>query len=170
MKIGGCRLGGGLSGGVKRLGSRLARVRYFRGHGVHSPFVYDLVREVFMRRELLPGGHALYEALLAAGVSRRRAVELQNLALHCGYVDFGLNRADADLCVVAGELPEEQLRELVRAAQLRGGTVVLLAPRAAGERAALWRTVVQAHPSTSVDKRAYLLLFNNGLPKQHFRI
>ena len=74
MKIGGRRLGGGLSGGMRRLGSRLARVRYFRGHGVHSPFVYDLVREVFMRRELLPGGHALYDALLAAGVSRRRAV------------------------------------------------------------------------------------------------
>ena len=150
MKIGGRRLGGGLSGGMRRLGSRLARVRYFRGHGVHSPFVYDLVR--------------------AAGVSRRRAVELQNLALHCGYADFGLNRADADLCVVTCEPSETETRELVRAARQRGSTVVLLAPFEAGARAALCSALVQAHPSTSVDKRAYLLLFNNGLPKQHFRI
>ena len=143
MKIGGRRLGGGLSGGMRRLGSRLARVRYFRGHGVHSPFVYDLVRE---------------------------AVELQNLALHCGYADFGLNRADADLCVVTCEPSETETRELVRAARQRGSTVVLLAPFEAGARAALCSALVQAHPSTSVDKRAYLLLFNNGLPKQHFRI
>lgn len=61
------------------------RARYFRGHGVHSPFVYDLVRHVFMRAELLPGDRSLYEALLAVGIAERRAVQLQNLAIHCGY-------------------------------------------------------------------------------------
>ena len=45
------------------------RARYFRGHGVHSPFVYDLVRHVFMRAELLPGDRSLYEALLAVGIA-----------------------------------------------------------------------------------------------------
>lgn len=170
MKIGGRNLGKRLSGGVARFGSRLARARHFRGHGVHSPFVYDLVREVFMRREPLPGGRALCEALLAAGASRRGAVELQNLALHCGYADFGLNRADGALCVATDALSEAETRELVGAARQRGSTVALLAPGRSVERAALCRALVQAHPSTSVDKRAYLLLFNNGLPKQHFRL
>lgn len=53
-------------GGVSELRNRLSRVRYFRGHGVHSPFVYDIVRSVFMRDDLLPGRRDLYEALLTA--------------------------------------------------------------------------------------------------------
>jgi len=170
MKIGGRNLGRRLAGGVFRFGDRLARARYFRGHGVHSPFVYDLVREVFMRRELLPGDRAVYEALSAAGVSHKRAVELQNLASHCGYAAFGLNRADADLCVATPELPVGETFELVRTAQRQGHTVAVLAPYEGRERWAACRAIVSAHPSTSVDNRAYLLLFNNGLPKQHFHI
>ena len=54
MRIGGHHIGFRLSGRLSELRNRLARARYFRGHGVHSPFVYDIVREVFMRRELLP--------------------------------------------------------------------------------------------------------------------
>ena len=92
MKPGGHPIGLRLSGRMAELRNRLSRARYFRGHGVHSPFVYTIVREVFMRRELLPGDRALYGALLEAGVSRRRAVQLQNLAIHCGYATFGLDR------------------------------------------------------------------------------
>ena len=91
MKPGGHPIGLRLSGRMAELRNRLSRARYFRGHGVHSPFVYTIVREVFMRRELLPGDRALYGALLEAGVSRRRAVQLQNLAIHCGYATFGLD-------------------------------------------------------------------------------
>jgi len=34
----------------------------------------------------------------------------------------------------------------------------------------LCRQIVAAHRSTTVDNRGYLLIFNNNLPKQHFRI
>ena len=166
----GRHIGARFSGRIAELRSRFVRMRYFRGHGVHSPYVYDLVRQVFMRHGLLPGDRELCRALLAAGVAEPWAVELQNLAIHCRCGSFGLNRADADLCVVTCEPSETETRELVRAARQRGSTVVLLAPFEAGARAALCSALVQAHPSTSVDKRAYLLLFNNGLPKQHFRI
>lgn len=37
---------------AERLRSHLARARFFRGHGVHSPFVYAIVRQVFMKTEL----------------------------------------------------------------------------------------------------------------------
>ena len=54
MKPGGHPIGLRLSGRMAELRNRLSRARYFRGHGVHSPFVYTIVREVFMRRELPP--------------------------------------------------------------------------------------------------------------------
>lgn len=43
---------------------RLVRMRHFRGHGVHSPFVYAIVRQVLMRRTLLGADTSLRDALL----------------------------------------------------------------------------------------------------------
>ena len=159
-----------LSRRVAELHNRLCRARYFRGHGVHSPFVYDIVRRVFMCEELLPGDRTLYEALCAAGISRCRAMQLQNLAIHCGYTTFGLNRADMELCVVMPDLPRIDTLALVRAAAEAGHTVVVMSPYNGRVRQALCRQIVSEHCSTTVDNRGYLLIFNNHLPKQHFRI
>ena len=153
MGIGGHKLGLKFYGRVTELRNRLSRARFFRGHGVHSPFVYDVVRNVFMRDTLLPGDRALFRELLAAGVPERRAVQLQNLAIHCGYASFGLNRADAEFCVVTCALP-----------------VAVMSPYDGRERRAMCLQIVAAHRSTTVDNRGYLLVFNNNLPKQHFRI
>lgn len=169
MNIAG-HIGARVSGRVAELRSRFGRARYFRGHGVHSPFVYDLVRQVFMRRDLLPGDRELCRALLAAGVAKSRAVELQNLAIHCRYATFGLNRAEADLCVLTRAVGPEATLALVRAAAEAKHTVAVLAPYADRERLELCRRIVAEHRSTTVDNRGYLLLFNNHLPKQHFRL
>lgn len=170
MKLTGHGLRQNIRRRIAATGDRLARARYFRGHGVHSPFVYALVREVFMRTELLPGDRALYQVLRAAGTDKRRAVQLQNLAIHAGYATFGLNRADAAFSIVTAELPQTEVLQLVHAAQETGATVAILAPHAGIERQALCRQIAAAHKSTSVDNRAYLLLFNNHLPEQHFRL
>lgn len=55
----GRRIGRSIYGRVAGLKNRLVRARYFRGHGVHSPFVYAIVRQVFMRHDLLPGDREL---------------------------------------------------------------------------------------------------------------
>ena len=155
MKLTGFHLTLRLPRRVSDLRNRLSRARYFRGHGVHSPFVYAIVREVFMRRDLLPGERSLYEALLGAGLSRRRAVQLQNLMIHCGY---------------ARDLPRAETLALVRAASEGRHTVAVLSPYEGRDRQALCAQIVAGHRSTTVDNRAYLLIFNNHLPKQHFRI
>ena len=170
MGIGGHKLGLKFYGRVTELRNRLSRARFFRGHGVHSPFVYDVVRNVFMRDTLLPGDRALFRELLAAGVPERRAVQLQHLAIHCGYATFGLNRADAEFCVATCGLPRPATLALVRAAAEAGHTVALMSPYDGCERQALCGQIIAGHASTTVDNRGYLLIFNNHLPKQHFRI
>lgn len=159
-----------LTGRFAVLRNRLSRARYFRGHGVHSPYVYSIVREVFMRAELLPGDRTVFQTLTQAGISARRAAQLQNLAIHCGCMTFGLNRADADLCVVTPELSRAETLAILKAASAFGHTVVVTAPYDGWARQALCRQIVAEHPSTSVDNRAYLLVFNNHLPKQHFQV
>jgi len=170
MKIVGHPISFRLPGRVSELRNRLSRARYFRGHGVHSPFVYDIVRSVFMRDDLLPGRRDLYEALLTAGVSRRRAVQLQNLMIHCGYTTFGLNRADAEFCIATRSLSRTETLALVGDAAAAGNTVAVMSPYDGRERRAMCLQIVAAHRSTTVDNRGYLLVFNNNLPKQHFRI
>ena len=170
MKIVGHPISFRLPGRVFELRNRLSRARYFRGHGVHSPFVYDIVRRVFMRDDLLPGRRDLYEALLTAGVSRRRAVQLQNLMIHCGYGTFGLNRADAEFCIATRGLSRAETLALVGDAAAAGNTVAVMSPYDGRERRAMCLQIVAAHRSTTVDNRGYLLVFNNNLPKQHFRI
>lgn len=82
--------------GISRLTDRLSRARHFRGHGVHSPFVYGLVREAFMFHRLRDGEHCLYDALRRVGIFHRRAVQLQNAFLYCGYRTFAICEGKAE--------------------------------------------------------------------------
>ena len=112
---------------------RLVRMRHFRGHGVHSPFVYAIVRQVLMRRTLLGADTSLRDALLRAGVGMRRATELQNLMTHCGYRTFALAACAAEAAEAA-----RRAAELEPSSQrLRGNAALLenLAKKAAGETA-----------------------------------
>ena len=80
MKRTGCNLRRRLRG-ISRLTDRLSRARHFRGHGVHSPFVYGLVREAFMFHRLRDGEHCLYDALRRVGIFHQRAVQLRHLRM-----------------------------------------------------------------------------------------
>ena len=116
---------------AERLRSHLARARFFRGHGVHSPFVYAIVRQVFMKTELREGDRSLYAALRERGVNERRAVQLQNLFIHCGYNRFGMNRAtEADLCIATADTPTDRLPQLAEAARREGATLCIMEPYA----------------------------------------
>ena len=159
--------------GATRLHDRVRRARYFRGHGVHSPFVYAIVRQVFMRDRLPEGPHELYEQLLARGVPRKRAVQLQNLLTHCGYHSWLIDDTEgrqADMLLLTPETAASALPRYAGQARDQKVTLVILAPYLNRERDRVCRAMAAAHTGTTVDNRGYLLFFNNGLPKQHFRL
>ena len=76
----------------------------------------------------------------------------------------------AQVILATGGLPRPATLALVRAAAEAGHTVALMSPYDGCERQALCGQIIAGHASTTVDNRGYLLIFNNHLPKQHFRI
>ncbi len=158
--------------GIRQLPNRLARIRHFRGHGVHSPYVYSIVRQVFMRHDLMTARHDLCEELLKLGAPLRRAIELQNLMIHCGYATYAINSLPegCPYAILTCELSEEKSLELVSRAAETGATIVLSRPYDCRERTKFCRQIIEKHKSTAIDNRGYLILFNNHLPKQHFKL
>ena len=157
--------------GLRTLPSHIKRARYFRGHGVHSPFVYAIVRQVFMRSTFISDERTLYNALIKQGVAKRRALQLQNLMEHLRYTTFCIDsEAPADMIIATADYPTSQLAALATTARSESRTLCIIAPSLDSERDHECKRLVAEHTCTSVDNRGYLLLFNNHLPKQKFRL
>lgn len=153
----------------------IKRIRYWRGHGVHSPYVYAIVREVFMCSKLKSEQRDLYDSLIALGASKRRARELQNLMGHCHYSTFGIDcdieqMEGYDMVITSLQCDNDTLQAMAgKATELRT-TLCILAPAHNSSRHSCCKALIQNHRCTSIDNRDYLLLFNNHLPKQEFEL
>lgn len=147
---------------MKRVKSSLSRIRHFRGHGIHSPYIYSITRDVFMRRSIInPNSAKVYDYLVGLGLQRRYAIELQNLYTYCGYSTFAVN-STAEFVIYDRTESSIECKD--------GTTVVILMPRATHERELMCEQIVAHHHSTSVMRAEYLIIFNNHLPKQHFSL
>ena len=156
---------------ISYLPSYLSRARYFRGHGVHSPFVYDIVRKVFMQGKLQNTDSALYSTLLSKGVAKRRSVQIANLAEHCGYDSWCIDTMEQkQMIILTLDTHYTELARYAEYAREKGATLCIVNPYNTRERLNVCLDIIDAHPSTTVDNRAYLLVFNNHLPKQRFRL
>lgn len=162
--------------GLRNIPANIKRARYWRGHGVHSPFVYAVVRQVFMCSKLYDNSATdLYDALLEMGVAKRRAVQLQNLMTHCRYERFAIDcaieqMAGNDLIVATTRIEPELLSRMADEARLQKSTLCIISPSLESKRDGVCREIISEHQCTSVDNRGFLLIFNNHLPKQKFRL
>ena len=154
---------------LKHLPSYLRRARHFRGHGVHSPYVYSIVRQVFMQRKLQKEDHSLYTQLLNKGISTRRATQLTNLTMHCNFTSWSIDGLDrCDILFATLDVAHSELMGYADYAREHGITLCIMSPYNNAQRWETCSTIIDNHPCTTVDNRAYLLLFNNHLPKQRF--
>ncbi len=156
---------------LQLLGNRISRIKHHKGHGVHSPFVYGFVRRVIMTKTLCEEmGTALYDALIAENVTEKRARELQNTLCYIERQSFSINEVEGDLSILLADYPTEQLRDAYEEAKREGVTLAIYQPYLNRERQSEVRALIDEHRSTTVDNRAYILFFNNRLPKQYYRL
>ena len=124
-----------------------------------------------MQSKFYNSDNALYTALLSKGVAKRRAVQLANLAEHCGYDNWCIDSMDEKQMIIL--TLDTHYTELVRYAEYareKGATLCIVNPYNNRERWEVCLDIIDAHPSTTIDNRAYLLVFNNHLPTPRFRL
>ena len=167
MKVSGRNLGRRLM----LLGDRIARIKHRKGHGVHSPFVYGFVRKALMAKTLCEGsGTALYDSLIAENMKEKRARELHNLLAYIEGQSYSINEVECDLSILLADYPTVQLREAYEEAKREGVALVVGQPYLNRERQNEVLALQEEHCSTTIDNRAYMIFFNNYLPKQHYRL
>ena len=167
MKVSGRSLGRRLM----LLGDRIARLKHRKGHGVHSPFVYGFVRKALMIKTLCEeSGTALYDSLIAVGLKEKRARELHNVLSYIEGKSYSINEVEGDLSILLADYPTNQLRVALATAKTEGVALVICQPYLNRERQNEIKELVAEHRSTTVDNRAYIVFFNNHLPKQHYRL
>lgn len=152
-----------------RLADRLSRLRFFRGHGVHSPFIYSIARDVFMTKRLRDDAVELFDKLKKADIKESVAIEIANLALHCNLskVTFDLIDNESELVICSKNSSEHSISTLCKEAEKLGIAVVILSPYT---KKSLCNSLLQENRSSSIDRFNYMILFNNYLPKQHFKL
>ncbi len=151
-----------------KLTNRLSRLRHYRGHGVHSPFVYSIVRNVLMNRRLKPKNIKLLAELTKLGVSTQTATEITNLATHCNFNSISIDDSqNADIIICSENCSEEEIQKKAIEAAQNGIAIVILSPY---KKVKICNTLLKENRSTSIDRFTYLFFLNNHLPKQHFKL
>ena len=155
---------------------RRFRLRHFRGHGVHSPFAYALVRQVYMKRRRLPREGAVYTAVREQGGTVRQARLVQAVYdyTECGqcYVD------GAPLATHDSHRTHRAMHIVTPGAaigqELRPGEediACVLSPTAGKARYRNCLAAVRGHEGMSIDCRSVLFLFGrDGLNKEHIQL
>lgn len=137
--------------------------------------MYSIVRDVFMCRKLKGKNNDLYQQLISLGMSQRRAIELQNLLEHCHYSSFGIDcdveqMEGKEFVIATLKCDVPTLQQMAARATGLQTTLCILSHAYDQSRDKACKALVEAHRCTSIDNRGYLLLFNNHLPRQKFRL
>jgi hypothetical protein len=135
-----------------RLHTSLVRLRHRRGHGIHSPFVFRLAREVFYRPHK-GQCNEMCQALIAAGIRPKHACEAERLCRQLGMDGFSF--CDA--------FPQTVCPRCLYVLREWKGT-----PPGEGTFLLLGRVAPQPDALT-VDRKHYsLIIYDRDLPAQHF--
>ena len=136
----------------------MTHIRHWRGHGVHSPYTYSLIRNVFMKKRILGEDHDLHDRLRREGLPEKGAIQLQNLHSYCEGHQFSI--------VTREEHPDPLT---VRSDEK--AVLCVLFPRQNRARVRRCRQMVRDHKGLSIDNRRYLLFFyDNRLTKLHYKL
>lgn len=110
----------------------------------------------------------LYNELRALGINHRRSLQLQKMMQYCEASTYSINRTGEEFRIVTSYQTLEEINSLYKSSVEDKATLVFMWPRQNGERKRNLDEVLLQHQCTVVDNRAFIVVFNNHLPKQYF--
>ena len=153
----------------------LPRIRHARGYGIHSPLVYSLIRNVFMKKHIGEDTE-IYDKIMETGTVNKVARDIQNFYDFYGFSGFSVNGVihpvpgGNHLYVFSGSHIAGAAEDIL-SVEWEKGNVVCLMPGKSKERRSLCRTVAGGHPGVSIDRKTYFLYFYNvSYEKQHYKL
>lgn len=157
----------------------LLRVRHWRGHDVHSPFTYNLVREALMshrRNRDMSIDPALRRDLAALGLSESRIGRIGRVYNYLGFTSYAIGAESydgEDMLVLSEEISGESLDAL---AERIGGLdkrvcVVITGIYATTDRHSVWHHILKDYDAVCIDLyHLALVIFDRYLSKQSYKM
>lgn len=154
------------------------RINHWRGHGIHSPFMYRLVREVLVKKRVSYNPHTLPENIINYNLLKRDTLLIRNLYSFLQYPDSVIvgegEPGNRTFCVAPMDASPEAIRqtiEMIRSRRYNECCVAVLGVNKSLEKYQLCRRLIQTEGCVCVDLyRTYLFLFDHRLQKQYYRI
>lgn len=105
------------------------RVKYWRGRSVHSPFLYNVIREGFMKNENLPIDESFFNKLRENTFSYDQAMRVCRLFTHLGYETYTFdtqNYNGEDMVIVSGELNPNEISAIAKQNRSKRRTICVV--------------------------------------------
>lgn len=153
--------------------------RHYRGHGIHSPFVYNFVRNVIMQTRVNGSDTRIYDAMRNQRLTPKASAQLQNLYSYLDFKGYMIVSGVSDvenynaqtLYIVTDGQREDKLGRIIEGVRKVNGYVVVLYPRHTLARMRFLERLRNGKEFLSIDNRRYLLLFfSDKLPRQHYKL
>ncbi len=160
-----------------RYARTLGHLRHYRGHGVHSPFVYRVVREAAMRkREIISEEQSLYTKLREMGFGHKRSVQIQNFYTICGCDSFVVDQErekidSGTMWIVTTATSPDRIASLTSQVGIVEAVVCIIFPRNSAARYRATKKAIKQHNGLSIDSISFISLHcNDKRIKQHIII
>lgn len=157
----------------------MLRIRHFRGRGVHSPFMYTVVRKALMNRrgKHLTPNRPLVEYLRGFNFSENSSKRVSRVYSYLQFESYGVYRGGEyggeDLIVIDPTIDIEQFLELE--SSIYGSSKIVCAVfdkiYSDPESHKLWNGVLQRSEVVAVDLYYEgIVFFNKNLHKQSYKM
>lgn len=153
----------------------MPRIRHARGYGIHSPLVYSLIRNVFMKKDI--GEETkIYDKIIETGTSDKIARDIQNFYDFYGFSTFSIDDGitsvhEGNRLYIFTDSNIVGAAENIFSVEWEKGNVMCLIPGKSKGRKSLCRNIAGSHPGVSIDRKTYFLYFYNvSYEKQHYKL
>ena len=155
----------------------ISRIKYWHGFGVHSPFMYHVVRRALMHHRLIDYNALKYVDFKSLGICRREQIMIKNIFVVNNYSNFKIVDSDSvpesdTLHLIPLSCEEESINSFIsKISQLNNCGIIFGNTNRSHKRYNKCKLIANQLNCVSLALHCMFVIFiSNGLNKQHYRM